>query len=114
MDDSAAGLAADVGTRFMLYRLLFGAAAASLFYVALDRVRQDAPVAGVYPLSDEDADFDLITSALQHESARYGLDGKCTTTRGLAVVVASRRAHRMIAAGLGLSRGVSMPSMMTT
>jgi hypothetical protein len=83
----------------MFYRLMFSAAVASCVLWLVDRENRRSVVAA-HRIGDDHAGFDLIARVLQQEQARQGGIARCTVSRGLAVVQASRAAQARIAAGL--------------
>ena len=88
----------------MLYRLLFSAAVVAGVYWLVDRQTDRDVVAAAHRVGDDEAGFDLIGQVLEEEHLRHGAPATCTVTRGLAMVLASRRAQARIAAGLRQAR----------
>lgn len=81
----------------MLYRLMFGAAAASVCWMVWTTHHESVRHAAAYPVGEDGSAFDAIARVLQRESLRHGLDGRCTMAEGVALVLTSRRGHAEIA-----------------
>lgn len=89
----------------MWQRVLFGAAVIGLVWLVCERQSENQLVAGAHELPDDAYGFDLVSSVIEREYARYGTESRCQVARNVACVLTTRRAHAQIAAGLrGLRR----------
>lgn len=80
----------------MWYRLLMGAAVGSCVLLWLERAQTQRLVAGWHRADDPETAIGVIGDELAAEYARSGIESRCCTSRGVAWVQTTRRAHQRI------------------
>lgn len=89
----------------MWQRVLLGAAMAGVAWLVVERQSENKLVAGAHALPSVAFGFDVISSIIEREYARFGTESRCQVTGNVACLLTTRRAHAQIAAALrGLHR----------